>query len=61
MYTIGGRSESPINDLPGPGQYDPNEGITKYSSPTFKINEKSQRTQIVSKEAMLNPGPGNYT
>lgn len=59
---MGGRIDSPSrNDVPGPGQYDPNESITKYASPTYKMDGKSQRIEIVSKEQQYMPGPGNYS
>jgi hypothetical protein len=59
---MGGRVDSPNrNNVPGPGQYDPNESITKHKAASFKIDEKTQRTKFVSKDQMSLPGPGNYS
>jgi hypothetical protein len=39
---MGGRVDFPNrNNVPGPGQYDPNESITKYNAASFKIDEKT--------------------
>lgn len=58
---MGGRSGSPErNDGPGPGQYEANESMIKYKSPSYKITHGSQRVSMVSKEQMTLPGPGNY-
>lgn len=60
-FTIGGRVDSPQrNNAPGPGQYDPNESAVKHKNPAFNMNDGSLRTQLVSKEQMSLPGPGNY-
>jgi len=47
-------------DNPGPGNYDPNESVTKYQSPTYKIDGGTKRSNLVSSEKLSMPGPGNY-
>lgn len=51
--------KSERNDSPGPGAYEPKHTLNKDASTTYKIGNTS-RKEIVSKEDLSKPGPGNY-
>lgn len=44
---------------PGPAEYSPTDTFSKERVRTYEMG-KSKRTDIVSKEHMTSPGPGNY-
>ena len=48
------------NDSPGPGHYSPEHNVVKDKVVTYKMDNRSTRTDIVSKTARDMPGPGNY-
>jgi len=48
-YTMGGRSKSRQELSPGPGQYEPNNFLTKDQTATAFSMNKSMRVDIVSK------------
>lgn len=55
-----GKPEDKIrNDVPGPGNYEPNVHIVKDRVIAHKISQ-SQRMDIVTKEMLYQPGPGEY-
>lgn len=47
-------------DVPGPGHYDADESVVKYNNPSVRIGGGTQRADLVSKEQLNLPGPGNY-
>ncbi|CDW79521.1 UNKNOWN [Stylonychia lemnae] len=48
------------NDIPGPGNYNNDDSHLRYQSPAVKIDPKSKRGDIVDREQLSLPGPGNY-
>jgi hypothetical protein len=59
-YTIGGKGRESIDiNIPGPGYYDPKDYLSKDTIPATIIS-KSKRGDIVSRESIEKPGPGNY-
>ncbi len=59
--SIRGRPEDKIrNDIPGPGAYEPASNLTKDRVIAHRMDLNSQRTEIVTKEMLKMPGPGEY-
>ena len=59
-YTIKGKESRGDKSLsPGPGAYQADYAIVKDSLRSYKMGN-TKRTDIVSKELVSSPGPGNY-
>lgn len=43
----------------GPGFYEPNDQLQRFSSPTYKMSS-TDRQSIISPEKLRQPGPGAY-
>ena len=54
-----GRTEQKKDQIPGPGAYNEIDHFTRDKSPSFRLGT-GQRTQIVSRETAVSPGPGIY-
>jgi hypothetical protein len=48
------------DDIPGPGNYEANVNVVKDRVTTYKMSSSSKRTDIVSRERISSPGPGQY-
>jgi len=61
-YTIGGKGKNGSkNNIPGPGNYQPNHTVIKDSVRSFKMgSSKKERGAFSSKSYSCLPGPGNY-
>jgi len=46
--------------VPGPGNYNNDDSNIRYKSPATKIDPKTKRQDIVDKDMIKLPGPGNY-
>jgi hypothetical protein len=59
-FKMGGKSKDTMrNDSPGPGNYDPNEDLVRYTSPVH-VMSKTTRSELVSADKKSLPGPGVY-
>ena len=60
QYTIGEkRGHSPDNGVPGAGQYDARDTLTRGRTPAANISG-TQRPDLVGRDAKANVGPGHY-
>jgi len=59
-YKFGEKHRDAVDsDIPGPGSYEPKDSLNKDTIPAHSIS-KSHRGDIVSRENLSMPGPGNY-
>lgn len=60
-YTIGSKKQQSYETLsPGPGAYNTKDNLTKSAVASYR-QAQSKRTDVVSKERLNSPGPGNYS